>query len=328
MKKFALSSLAFLFLVLVAGQSLTAQEKYTLKSGYAPGKYEKVMENTIDSTGEAMGAKNAMTSTAKIFVTIDAAEKNADGTQQVTAGITRHVATLRITAPMAWVDEYDKSVPVPNNTPMPYPGKRRGLGNVKAGLKITTVYDHDGNPIQSEGADEFFKKLPAVDPQFPKEEAEMHKARMTTEESGQVTVDSNFIYYGIHVKMPKAPVAVGETWTSEGSFELPTQGGQYKTKVEHTLSEVKTENGRKIAVIASKMTVNSKEPKPIAGIPGMTITKVDVSADSIASMDIESGMILKNTSDTVFVVDSEIGGTKSKASGKIKTTVTLTPKTQ
>jgi len=55
MKKFALSdsvitlrsiqaSIAFLFLVLVAGQPLTAQEKYTLKSGYASGKYETVCE--------------------------------------------------------------------------------------------------------------------------------------------------------------------------------------------------------------------------------------------------------------------------------------------
>ncbi|MCL2623969.1 MAG: DUF6263 family protein [Planctomycetaceae bacterium] len=327
MKKLAFSLLTSLFLVLVAGQSLTAQEKYTLKSGYASGKYEKVMENTIDSTGEAMGAKNAITSTTKIFVAIDAAEKSADGTQKVTAGITRHAAKLTITAPMAWVDEYDKSVPVPNNMPMPYPGKRRGLGNVMAGLKITTVYDQDGNPIKSEGADEFFNKLPVVDPQFPKEEAEMHKARMT-HESGQITVDSNFIYYGVHVKMPKAPVAVGETWTSEGSFELPTMGGQYKTNVEHTLTEVKTENGRKIAVITSKMAVNSKEPKPVAGIPGMTITKVDVSADSIAAMDIESGMILKNTDDMVFEMEGAAQGIIMKGSGKIKSTVTTTPKAQ
>jgi len=323
MKNFALSLLAFQLLVLVAGQSLMAQEKYTLKSGYPPGQYEKVSLVIMDMTSEASEMKIPVKMTQTRYITIDAAEKNADGTQKIVAEITREVMkTITTMQGLEMEMEYDSAAPDADKSPM------RSSG-VLVGLKVTTLYDKDGNPIKSEGWDEFFKKLMA-DPYF-KNMAESSKAQVT-DELGQITAESmdNPLLCVTRVIMPTAPVAVGETWKTEGTFGTPMQGGKFKTNVENTLKEIKTENGRKIAVIALKMTSRPEEPKKMIGAGSeqtMNFTKMDIRADSIASVDIESGLLLKSTSDTEMETEMEMdAASKIKSSGKVKTTVTITPK--
>jgi len=155
-------------------------------------------------------------------------EKNADGTQQVTAGFTREV--MKASMPMTSFN-YDSGNKVADNTPVVHSSNQNKPEVLIVGMKITTVYDQDGKPITSEGGEEFFKKLLA---QYPKDEVELAKGRMTDEESKQITTDSTFLFYGIPIKMLEAPVSFGDTWKIEDIFELPMQrggGGKLKTNV-------------------------------------------------------------------------------------------------
>ncbi|MCL2623388.1 MAG: hypothetical protein FWD31_06950 [Planctomycetaceae bacterium] len=332
MKKFALSasvitlrsipaSIAFLFLVLVAGQSLTAQEKYTLKSGYAPGKYEKVIEDIYDETVELRGGKFTGRHTNKIYVTIDAAEKNADGTQKVVMEVTRTVATSEAGGVSVKYDSASGDAGDPDAAMM------TANVNMLVGLKITTLYDQDGNPIKHEGGEEFYKKLLA-DPRFPKQGVE-YSIGALRDESGQITAKAvDMVSVGVACAwdiMPKTPVAVGETWKTEGFLKFGI-ADRVKANVENTLTEVKTENGKKIAVIASIIAGGFKEPKPIIGQPGATFANVGFSADSVATVDIESGLMIKSTTDADMEWELRDRGINTKRTGKKKTTVTQTPK--
>jgi len=316
MKKFALSasvitlrsipaSIAVLFLVLVAGQSLTAQEKFTLKSGYAPGIYERIVENNYDGTAQMMGMTAPQKVTQKHYFTLNAEEKDADGTQKVVTECTRDIST--ITVPH-WSNKYDSAV---NPT---FPDWYGSL----FGLKITTVYDQDGNPVKSEGGEEHFNKMK------DNNNYQASKATMTDEESGLIIADPAFMQLGVlRFKPPKVPVAIGEKWKSEVFCDVATVG-KHKVNVENTLTEVKTENGKKVATILMKLEAHSKEPIIMAGATNTTVTNMNLLADANVTIDLESGMVLKSITDAVADVELDHG--KIKGSGKMKTTVTLTPK--
>ena len=312
MKNFALSMPAFLLLILVAGQSLTAQEKYTLKSAYPPGQYEMVTNIEMDMTIEMSGAKMPMQQTQTQYATIDAAERSADGTQKVVMEFTR--VTISSKASIANL-KYDSADPDADKSPMKAAG-------VLVGMKFTMLLDKDGKTIKVEGLDEFFDKL-MNNPDYPKQVAEMLRGQMTDESmTRSVDVAKDM--------MPKNPVAVGETWKTEGSSEVPMLG-KVKTNLVNTLKEIKTEDSKKIAVILSKSTISSEELKEIS-MQGMkmTFTKADISADTTALVDLESGLLQKSTADMEIAMEISMdmnGRTmQQKVSGKGKTTVTVTPK--
>jgi len=311
MKKSALSAIVVLFLVLVAAQSATAQEKYTLKNTYPPGQYEMLMNMEMDMTIDMSGTNIPMQQKQTQYVAIDAAEKNADGTQKVVMEFTRVVMDQKMSMGNL---KYDSADPDADESPL------KALGAM-VGLKITTVLDEDGNPAKIEGADEFFDKL-LNDPNYPKPVAEMLKKQMT-DESLTKTLDI------AREMMPKEPVAVGETWKTEGTSELPMLG-QVKTNSENTLKDVKTENGRKIAVVSTKSVFHSDELNEMEAVPGVKVTwtKINVTADTTLLLDIESGLALSNTSDTEMAMETSISAAgrtmEQKISGKGKTTVTVT----
>jgi hypothetical protein len=310
MKRFAL--FLFSFFVLVAGASLSAQEKFTLKSAYPPGQYEMVMNTEMDTTIEMAGTKMPTTQTQTQYVTINAAEKSADGTQKVVMEFTR-VAIKQKAGPMDM--KYDSADPDADKSPMKVAG-------VVVGLKITILFDKDGKLVKYSGMDEFFKKL-VDNPDYPKEFAEMLKGQMTDESMVQS-------FDLARTMMPATAVAVGETWKTEGSVEVPMLC-KTKTNVENTFKEVKTESSRKIAVILSKSTIRSEEPKEMnmQGVK-MTFTKVDINAETIALLDVESGLMKSSIAETdmAMEVKMEAGGQTmtQKLTGKGKTTVTVTPK--
>ena len=303
-----------------AGERMTAQEKYTLKSGYAPGKYEKIIEDIQDETYELRGSKFSGKQTYKAYVTIDAAEKNADGTQKVVMEVTRTVATVEGGGVSAHYDSASGDAGNPEMAMM------TGNLHVYVGLKITTLYDQEGNPIKIEGGEEYHKKLLA-DPRF-KMGAEVIITALK-DESGQITANAVDTLRGGAACawdiMPKTPVAVGETWKTEGFLKFG-MADRVKANVENTFTEVKTENGRKIAVIASTIEGGFKEPKAIIAQPGATLANVVFRAEAVATVDIESGMILKSTSDADMEWELRDKGINTKRTGKKKTTVTVTPK--
>ena len=312
MKKFALSVLAMLFFVLAAGQSTTAQEKYTLKSAYPPGQYEMVMGIDMDMTIDMSGAKMPMQQKQTQYMAIDAAAKNADGTQKIVMELTRVVLDQKMS--MANL-KYDSADPDSDKSPMKAAG-------VIVGLKITTLFDKDGKPTKVEGMDEFFDKL-LNNPEYPKPIAEMMKKKISNE---SMTKMMDFA----RDAMPKEPVAVGETWKTEGTSTLPILG-EAKTNLENTLETVKTENGRKIAVIATKLLIQSDEPNEMEPVPGakVTFTKMNITGNTTVLLDIESGLALSSTSDTEMAMElsTNVGDKtmEQKISGKGKTTMTMTP---
>jgi hypothetical protein len=311
---FALSAFAFSFFV--AGASLSAQEKYTLKNAYLPGQYEMVLTTDMDMTMEMPGgAKMPMKQTQTQHITIDAAEKSADGTQKVVMEVTRFAMTQK----MAFGEmKYDSADPDADKSPMKAAG-------VVVGMKITITFDKDGKPVKYSGIDDFFKKL-TDNPDFPKQAAEMLKEQMTDENMGKSFDLSRDM-------MPTTAVAVGETWKTEGSAEIPMLG-KTKTDVENTLKEVKTESGRKIAEILSKSIMRSEEPKKMdtMGV-SMTVTKVDINVETTTLLDIESGLLKKSTAETNMAFEMSMDAPDGqvltqKISGKGKTTTTITPKSR
>jgi hypothetical protein len=267
------------------------------------------MDTTLEMPG---GVKMPSTQTQTQYLTIDAAAKNADGTQNVVMEITR----IAMKTKAGMIDmKYDSADKDADKSPM------KAVG-VVVGMKTTILFDKDGKPIKYEGIDEFFKKL-ADNPDYPKQMAEMLKGQLTDENMGK-----NFDL--ARDMMPSAAVAVGETWKTEGSAEMPMLG-RTKTNVENTLKEVKTEDGRKIAVIQSKSVMNSEEPKKIETMGvSMTFTKADINSETTTLLDIESGLVKSTTADMDMTMEmsSDAGGRvmTQKLSGKGKTTTTVTPK--
>ena len=318
MKQLALFSFTFLSLLLVAGPSLTAQEKYTLKKGYAPGQYDRVTEVISVSTSTISGHPFTSKETQMQYVTVDAAEKNADDTQNVTAEITRMTSSAN-------GGNVHDSANVNDSEALWF--------GLFIGLKVTTLYDQDSHPIKSEGGEEHFKKLMAdpkyTSPDYIKEMVKGKKLGMTDFESGQITADLQGEPFDLsRIKMPKTPVAVGETWKTEYYWQTyygQTMDEEYKIKVhkfqvENTLTEVKTENDRKIAIIVSKTEGSAK-----GVVCAAAIVNQDFRVETITWLDIESHLILKSISN----MESEkemVAPFKQKSSHKIKTTVTQTPK--
>jgi hypothetical protein len=266
------------------------------------------MDMTIDMAGNKIPSVQSQTQ----YITIDAASKNADGTQKVVMEVTRFAMTQKLpTGEM----KFDSAAPDADKSPLKAAG-------VVVGMKITISIDKDGQAVKYEGADEFFKKL-VDNPDYPKQIAEMLKEQMTDENLGKS-------FDLARDMMPTTPVAVGETWKTEGSADIPMLG-RTKTNVENTLKEVKTENGRKIAVIVSKSTLRSEEPKKmdIMGV-SMTVTKVDITGDTTTSLDAESGLTKSSIADTDMAMEMSVEAAgqviAQKISGKGKTTVTITPK--
>lgn len=313
MKNVPFSVFAVLLLILAAGQSATAQEKYTLKNAYPPGQYELVMSSDMDMTVEMSGAKMPMKVKQTQYMMIDAAEKNADGTQKIVMEITRIVMSQKVSLMNI---EYDSADPDSIKSPMKAAG-------VVVGLKVTTLLDKEGVPIKVEGMDEFFEKL-ANDPDYPKPVAEMLRKQMTDESMTQ-SLDM------AREMVPKEPVAVGETWKTEGNSEIPMLG-KAKTNLENTLKEIKTENGRKYAVIASKSLIHSEEPREMEVMPGtkMTFSSVDINGETTVLLDMESGFAKSSAIDMEIAMEMSMGlgdkTIKQKISGKNKTTVTVEPK--
>ena len=314
MKHFALSLLAFSCLFLVAGQSLTAQEKYTLKSSYPPGQYEQVINIDMDMTvGISDKAKIPMKQAQTQYITIDAAEKNADGTQKIVMEITR----IAMDQKSGMINmKYDSADTDAAQSPLKMMG-------TMVGTKFTMLLDKDGNPTKIEGINEMFDKL-TKDQDYPLPVVEMLKAQMT-DESMTKTLDIS------KEMMPQVPVAVGETWKTEGTSDVPMLG-KAKTNLENTLKEIKTEDGKRIAVIFSKSVVSSEGTKEMEPMPGMkmTLQKADISAETTVLLDIESGLMLSSTADTGMDMDMEmVLGDRTivqKIAGKGKTTITVTPK--
>ena len=313
MKQLALFSFTFLSLLLVAGPSLTAQEKYTLKKGYAPGQYDRVTEVISVSTSTISGHPFTSKETQMQYVTVDAAEKNADDTQNVTAEITRMTSSAN-------GGNVHDSANVNDSEALWF--------GLFIGLKVTTLYDQDSNPIKSEGGEEHFKKL-MDNPKYTSIKMSLKgiKLGMTDFESGQITAELSDIVLP-QIKMPKTPVAVGETWKTEYYWQTyygQTMDEEYKIKVhkfqvENTLTEVKTENDRKIAIIVSKTEGSAK-----GVVCAAAIVNQDFRVETITWLDIESHLILKSISN----MESEkemVAPFKQKSSHKIKTTVTQTPK--
>ena len=314
MKHFVLSLFVCLSLLLVAGQSVMAQEKYTLKNAYPPGQYEMVMSTEMDMTiGMSAGAKVPMQQTQTQYITIDAAERSADGTQKIVMEFTRVAINQKASILNL---KYDSADPNAANSPMKAAG-------VIVGLKLTILLDKDNHPIKYEGMSEFFDKL-LENPDYPIQVAEMLRSQMT-DESMTKSLDV------AKEMMPKNPVAVGETWKTEGSSELPMLG-KAKMNLENTLQEVKTESGRKIAVIESTSTISSEEAKETSLLPGMSMTfsAMDVSGKTTAFVDLESGLMQKSTADMdiTMEISMDMNGRErtQKISGKGKTTMTVTPK--
>jgi hypothetical protein len=291
-----------------------AQEKYTLKNAYPPGQYEMVINVEMNmTTGISDKAKVPIKQKQTQYITIDAAERSADGTQKVVMEITRFAMNSK----MSLVNmAYDSADPNAKNSPFKMMG-------VVVGMKITMTLDKDNVPIKMEGMSAFFDKL-MEDPDYPKQTAEMLKAQMSDEsmsKSFDVGRDA----------MPKNPVAVGETWKTESTSELPMLG-KAKVDLENTLKEVKVEDGKKIAVIVSKSAIRTDEAKEWSMTPGMSMNfqKMDMSGETTMLLDMESGLMVKSTAEMEMAMEMTMGmGDREmtqQISGKGTTTVTVAPK--
>ncbi|MDR0870161.1 MAG: DUF6263 family protein [Planctomycetaceae bacterium] len=312
MKRFVLPSFAVLCLVLTAA----AQEKYTLKYQHVPGQYEMVQETVMDMTIGVSGTKATipMKTVQTQYITLNVSEKQADGSQQIAMEITR-IAMNQTSSIMNL--KYDSAAPDAAESPLKAAG-------VAVGLKITATTDKDGKFIKVEGVDEFFEKL-SNNPDYPKPVADMLKKQLTNE-SMTKTIDMS------REITPKQPVAVGETWKSEGTSELP-MFGKVKANLDNTLKEVKTIDGRKVAVILSKSEILSEKPQEIdTGNAGkMTFKTMNVESESTVLMDIASGWTTSTVSEIKMKIETamEMNGKtlEQNMTGTGTTTVSVKPKT-
>jgi hypothetical protein len=94
---------------------------------------------------------------------------------------------------------------------------------------------------------------------------------------------------------PNKPVSVGDSWT--GTTESPhPMLGTMVTESTYTLTDIKTDNNRKIAVISTKATTTRK---PAEGEDAATAPSLTGSSSGVSTYDVEAGL----------VTGSEINGT-------------------
>lgn len=308
MKKIVLSVFVLCFFVAVA--SLSAQEKYTLKNQYPEGRYQMVVESDMDMVMEMSGQKMPTKQLMTQYQTLIAEKKQADGTQKVSMETTRILMNQKMMGMDMKFDSDDKDA---DKSPLK-------AVSVMVGLKITMIFDKDGKITKVDGIDEFTEKL-SNDPNYPKQVLELMKKQVNNETMTKM-------FNAQREAMPTKPVAVGDTWQSAGSADIPMVG-KADTKLDNSLEEVKEVDGKKIAVIRSEAKIESEEKQEMdMGIAKMDLTKMKTNTISTMEMELETGLVARTVADLEMEMDAQMNAgdqkMEMKMTGKGKTTTTVT----
>lgn len=309
--KITVPLLLFVFVSLFLAAGVWAEEKkFTLKNRYPEGKYNSVMNMDMDMIIEMAGQKMPMKQKMGQYMDIAAGVVQSDGSQKVVMEFTR----VTMDQKMAMMDmKYDSADEASKNSPL------KAMG-VIVGFRLTITFDKDGKIAKVEGLEEFWDKL-SKNSDYPPQLAEMLKKQMNAE-----TMTKN--YDSHREMMPEKPVAVGESWKSTGSAEMPMIG-KMETELDNTLKVVKLVDGVECAEIVSKMKMESKEPGEVEmGPTKMEYKSFSMDGDTTVLMEIATGLVTSTVGDMTLAMELEMKVNDQtmtqKMSGTGKTTTTIT----
>ena len=241
---------------------LTAQEKHTLRYTFRPG-HVCWLEETLDMAQEVKRGEMDMKATQ---VTTSWAEAKTAEVKDGVATMARRYARVTAATDMnGQKSQYDSEVAGSKPSPM-LAGLPELVGKSVA-LRVDTV-----GKVVEVSADEAMKKT-------------LEKLGSSLQEGTEMSI----------LSLPKDPVAVGDTWTSEQKFPMGPAGAMM-AKLTHKLVGVKG----KVATIESKMELDTSGVK----IPGVQLVAeaascaFELSLDDGLPLAARTEMVLKSTAES------------------------------
>ncbi|MDR0520295.1 MAG: DUF6263 family protein [Planctomycetaceae bacterium] len=302
-----------LFVSVLSGCNFPAGEKYTIKMAFPAGQYDMLQKT------ESSGSVVSMSQTFYKTLTVDKPAEN--GTQKITLSISR--LTTTVTEPESYKKgESHKMVTKVFDTDAPdtdtWPMKMQGAF---VGAKVSLETDAQGKLGNVQGAAEFIESV-KNNPKYSK-----HAALITFDLQRQLSEEVlTNPFEQIRSLLPASPVAVGEKWKTEIEIDVPMLMKQ-KLESENRFKKIKTENGRKIAVITAKSVLHSDKPQQVA--PKNRLESMDFSAERVTEIDLGSGLILSSVLNIVTKATNtmDFGSQTTTQTGamKIKVSLTLRP---
>jgi len=264
--------LAVLSLALVL-VPLTAQEKHTLRYTFRPD-HVCWLEETLDMTQEVKRGEMDMKATQ---VTTSWAESKTSEVKDGVAAMARRYARVTAVSDMNGQEsQYDSDVAGSKPSPM-----LAGLPEI-VGKSVALRVDTLGKVVEV-SADDTMKKT-------------LEKLGSSLQEGTEMSI----------LSLPKDPVAIGDTWTSEQKFPMGPAGAMMG-KLTHKLVGVKG----KVATIESKMELDMSGVK----IPGATLVAeaascaFEISLDDGVPLSARTEMVLKSAADSPMQIKMTIRNT-------------------
>ena len=291
---------------------LTAQEKYTIKPRFEPGKYVQTMETTNDMVTRVGDLESEdgipMKQEQKQKILLEVSRPNGQGTQKVKMTFAEIKMNQTALGMEIVYDSTDKDLQDPRMAPM---------FNAMLGTEITFDLTKDGKSENFKGFDDLWEKMVKSMPGVTAAMLESMKKSMGDEMLSNMasSFDNNF---------GKEPRAIGEQWT-ETRMQTIAIFGKSETELKNTLKSVRDN----VAVITTdgkiKMEGGTFEMGPVK----MKFEKGDMGIVTTTSRNIKTGLTFEVKGETKMditaALDIPVDNTqqmKVRISGKAVSTVT------
>ncbi len=107
------------------------------------------------------------------------------------------------------------------------------------------------------------------------------------------------------IRFPDRPLRLGDTWDTSATMTNPMTGAETITTV-FTLKDVEDNSGRRIAVIATRITFQNTGGPAAAAVTGLKMRVTDSSGEGEMVFDVTNGRLLRSTTRTKNSADMEM----------------------
>ena len=307
--------LVFLAIVALTCYSsvLTAQEKYTVKPRFEPGKYvqTQVTSNDMVTRVGDLDSEDGIPMKQEITMKniLEVSRPNEQGTQKMKMTFAEIKMNQTMMGMEILYDSTDENLQDPRIAP---------VYSAMLGSEITFDLTQDGKSENVKGFDDLWEKIAE---NMPGVGAEMLK---TMKENMGDEMLSNMMN-GFDNDFGKEPRAIGEKWTETKTQKIPVFG-KSETALTHTLKSVKDN----VAVIATDGKIKMEGDAIEMGPVKMKFEKGDMGIVSTSNINLKTGLVFdvkgETKMDITAAMDMPVGNApqmKLRITGNAVSTVKI-----
>lgn len=288
--------------MLAAGAAAATQEQYSIH--YVQMKPGEVLRNYVGTyvTGTITGvgpAMRDMNQKVEQWMRVECLEVDEQGT--ATCRVTFERMAMTMTMGTRTVS-YDSAASTSQPSDPAQAILRRSFGAL-VGKGITVKISKQGQPLEVTGMTELMEAAWSDVP------GGKHMARMFEGVFNEGAIKDN--WFGGIEQLPREPVTVGGTWSSEQRTHMGPLG-QVRVKSRHKLMEVKSESGRHVAIVATTTNMEMGEGAsglslpPDAGGGKMDLRMTSQGGKGSWRWDLRRGRMLEMTTTGPFELTADM----------------------